>query len=251
MSTSTFNAAVDYFGLETSSSNALKVTGSNKNPSKQSTSGANCYGDPTVVDSWGESAAPSADYMVVAALTQAGMPKLGTVITVSGMTGPVVLGGVRISTRSGSAPTLSASGQMVQTGAATLREYTLPAFSLDVRHRAQDFLGLVSIKKGTNAADAIEDYGLESVDAEFPIEITLAQPKGVTMNYDLHGGMATCSYSMNWYASTAPTIELTAAAEALGATISTPVGDSAPEGGYVQYTWTVSFPFTGVEKTVS
>ena len=251
MANQTFNAGIDYFGLGTSSSDALKVTSSNENRSKQSTSGANLYGDAAVVDSWGETAAPSAEYTVVKALTQETFPDLGTVKTVDGIEKPVVLGGVTISTRSGSAPTVSATGQMVQTGATQLRKYALPTFSLTPRHRAQDFMGLCSIKNGTADADATEDYGLESVEAQFPIEFTLAQPKGDVVNYDLHGGMATCSYTMNWYAETAPTVSLTSAANALGATISAPVAKSCPEGGYTQYTWTVSFPMVGEEYTGS
>lgn len=251
MANATFNAAIDYFGLVSSSGSALRVTGSNENRSKQSTSGANLYGDAAVVDSWGETAAPSAEYQVVAALTQTTFPDLGTVKTVDGISGPVVLGGVSISTKTGSAPTVSASGQMVQTGATQLRKYDLPAFSLSPRHRAQDFMGLCSIKNGAADADPSEDYGLEDVSASFPIEFTLAQPKGEVVNYDLHGGMATCSYTMNWYAATAPTVSLTSAANTLGATISSPVGKSCPEGGYTQYTWTVSFPMVGEEVSGS
>lgn len=247
MANPTFNAGIDYFGLGASSTDALKVTSSNENRSKQSASGANLYGDAAVVDSWGETAAPSAEYAVVKALTQETFPALGTVKTVDGIEKPVVLGGVTVSTRSGGAPTVSASGQMVQTGAAQLRKYELPAFSLTPRHRAQDFMGLCAIKAGTADADAAEDYGLESVEAQFPIEFTLAQPKGEVVNYDLHGGMATCSYTMNWYAQAAPSVSLTAAATALGATISAPVAKSCPEGGYTQYTWTVSFPMIGEE----
>ena len=247
MANPTFNAGIDYFGLVDSSADALKVTSSSENRTKQSASGPNIYGDAAVVDSWGETAAPSAEYAVVKPLTQATFPDLGTVGTVDGIERPVVLGGVTISTRSGSAPTVSAYGQMVQTGAAQLRKYTLPGFSLTPRHRAQDFMGLCEIKNGSAAADAAEDYGLESVEAQFPIEFTLAQPKGEVVNYDLHGGMATCSYTMNWYAATSPSVSLTAAATALGATISSPVAKSCPEGGYTQYTWTVSFPMVGEE----
>ena len=264
MANATFNAGIDYFGLETATSNALKVTSSNENRSKQSTSGANTYGDAAKVDSWGETAAPSAEYQIIDTLTQAGLPDLGTVIAASdshisidydgdgtAVAVPVVLGGFSISTQNGSAPTATASGQTVQSGATQLRAYELPAFSVSPRHRAQDFLGLCTIKIGTSAADDTEDYGLESVSAEFPIEFTLAQPKGELKNYDLHGGMATCSFTMNWYASTAPTVALSTVATTLGATMSEPVAKSDPEGGYTQYTWTVSFPMIGEEHSSS
>lgn len=248
MANATFNAGIDYFGLESASSNALKVKSSAENRSKQSTSGANTAGDAVVVDSWGETAAPSAEYDVVAALDESTFPELGTVTNITGI-GPVVFGSLTISTQTGSAPTVSASGQMVQTGATQLREYPLPDMSLTPRHRAQDFLGFASIKKGNAAADPDADYGLSSVSATFPIVITTAMPKGDLKTYDLHGEMATCNYTMQWYAATAPTIELTAAATTLGATMSEPVAKSDPEGGYTQYTWTVAFPMVGSEHS--
>ena len=247
MANATFNAGIDYFGLETATSNALKVTESNENRSKQSASGANTYGDAAVVDSWGETAAPSASYLVVDEITSSSFPDLGEVIAAAIDSSPVVLGGISISTQNGSAPTVTASGQMVQSGATQLRAYELPSFSISPRHRAQDILGFASIKKGTSAADDTEDYGLESVNVEFPIEFTLAQPKGDLKNYDLHGGMATAAYTLNWYAATPPTIALSAAATAAGATISEPVAKSCPEGGYTQYTFTISLPMIGEE----
>ena len=247
MANATFNAHVDFFGLQAATSNALKIKSSNENRSKQSASGANLYGDAAVVDSYGETAAPSAEYDIVGALTQAVLPVLGSLNTPTELAKPVVLGSVTINTRTGEAPSLSASGQMVQTGAAQLRSYTLPAFSVSTRHRAQDFLGLCNIKKGSATADDVEDYGLASVSATFPIEFTLAQPQGEVVNYDLHGGMATCDFEMQWYASTAPTVELTSAATALGATITTPVTKGTPQNGYTTYTWQISFPMTGIE----
>src|SRR5574344_1828540 len=122
MANATFNAGIDYFGLETATTNALKVKSSAENRSKQSSSGANSYGDITVVDSFGDTAAPSAEYEVIAALASASFPVLGTCATVASLANPVVLGTVTINTSNGAAPTVSASGSMVQSGAATLRE---------------------------------------------------------------------------------------------------------------------------------
>ena len=270
MANPTFNAAIDYFGLMSGTSNAVKVTGSKENRSIQSTSGPNLYGDAAVVDSWGETAAPSSDYQIVADLANTlAAPKftLGTLIaagsssiSIGGSAVPVALGSVTIGTQMGQAPTLSASGQALHTGAAALRCYKLPAFTLTPRHRAQDFLSLCTIKKGSAAASPDTDYGLESVNATFPIEFTLAQPKGTLVNYDLHGGTVTVDYNMNWYASTAPTIVL-ASTVTLGLSgsstttvapaMSNPMAAEAPEGGYTQYTWQVSFPLIGYEAPAS
>ena len=273
MANQTFNAAIDYFALETGTSNALKVTTSNENRSKQSTSGANTYGDAAAVDSWGETAAPSSDYLVVAAVAHTlASPKitLGNLVAagssnikIDGTDAPVVVGSLSINTQTGSAPTVSVSGQAVQTGATALRSYCVPAFTLSPRHRAQDFLSLItSIKKGSGtltAADPGVDYGLESVNAQFPIEFTLAQPKGELKAYDLHGGMATVDFTMNWYASGEPTIAIastvtlrtssanTSNTSTVNTTVSNPVAKACPEGGYTQYTWQVSFPLIGYE----
>jgi hypothetical protein len=272
MSNATFNAGIDYFALETATTNALKVTSSNENRSKQSTSGANCYGDAAVVDSWGETAAPSSDYLVVAEVAHTlAAPKItlgdliaaaSSNISIGGTGAPVVIGSLSINTQTGSAPTVSVSGQAVQTGATALRTYTVSAFTLSPRHRAHDFLGLCTIKKGSGtltAADAGADYGLESVNAQFPIEFTLAQPKGELKAYDLHGGMATVDFTMNWYGSGEPTIVTaetvtlrTSSAESnntstVYTTVSNPVAKACPEGGYTQYTWQVSFPLIGYE----
>ena len=273
MSNQTFNAGIDYFALESGTSNALKVTASNENRSKQSTSGANTYGDAAAVDSWGETAAPSSDYLVVAAVAHTlASPKitLGNLVAagssnikIDGTDAPVVVGSLSINTQTGSAPTVSVSGQAVQTGATALRTYVPPAFSLSPRPRAQDFVSLItSIKKGSGtltAADPGVDYGLESVNAQFPIEFTLAQPKGELKAYDLHGGMATVDFTMNWYASGEPTIAIastvtlrtssanTSNTSTVNTTVSTPVAKACPEGGYTQYTWQVSFPLIGYE----
>ena len=237
----TYNAAIYYFGLGAATSNAMKLKSSAENRSIQSTSGAITYGDAAVVDTYGETCAPSAEYDVVDEVAHdpsaAGttLVTLGTVNAPTGIENPVVLGTLSISTQTGSAPSVSASGQMVQTGATQLRAYKLPACTL------------CSIKKGSAAASEIEDYGYSAVNANFPIQFTLAQPQGVTMNYDLHGDMATVDYTMNWYSATAPTIELTAAALALGATMASKGSRSDPDNGYTQYAWQVSFPLTGEE----
>ena len=84
----TFNSGIDYFGLESTTSNALKATSSNENRSKQSASGANSYGDAAVVDSWGETAAPSTEYLVVGAITAASFTLGGVTAAGNGMANP-------------------------------------------------------------------------------------------------------------------------------------------------------------------
>ena len=252
---------VDHFGLDTGDGSPLKITESNENRSMQSGGGQNTPGDTVVADAWGETAAPSCVYDVVKELAHDPAAPATTLITlgdliaaadsgitIGGTSVPVVRGSLSISTQMGRAPSVTVTGQAVQAGAKQLRRYKIPAFLLTSRHRAQDFLGLMSIKKGQAAVEEDGgDYGLSSVNANFPIAFTLAQPQGTLANYDLHGDMATADFTMNWYDDTEPTIELTAAANALGATMSTPKSKSVPRDGYVQYTWQVSFPMVGEE----
>lgn len=257
----TFNQAKDYFELVAAQSPKLKVKSSNENRSMQTASGQNTHGDTVVVDGYGETAAPSSEYEVIADMTAADLPVLGKVITaadsdisIGGTAHPVALGGISISTQTGSAPTLTANGQAIQVGGTQKRWYDLksifPNFSLSTRHRAQDFLGLCVIKKGTNAASPTEDYGLSSVNATFPVEFTLAQPQGVLLNYDLHGGTVTVDYTMNWYAATPPAVSLAGNVPA-NTTITNPEGRSDPENGYTQYTWQVSIPLVGSDTAPS
>lgn len=274
MANATFNSGVDHFGLQAGTSNALKVVSSNENRSKQSLSGPNSYDDPAVVDSWGETAEPSSEYEVVAQVAHTlASPKitLGSLISaansgvkVGGTAVPVVLGHLSIRTQVGSSPKVTATGKAVQTGASQLRAYVVPAFTLLPRHRAQDFMSLCTIKKGSGTltvADDKLDYGMESVNGDFPIVITLSQPKGETLGYDLHGEMITVDYTMNWYASGEPTIVLassvtlrtssanTSNTSTVTPTMSTPESAAHPEGGYTQYTWQVQIPFIGYEAS--
>lgn len=254
----TYNQAIDYFGLETTLSNSVKVTSSSENRSMQTSTGPNTYGDIVAVDAYGDTAAPQAEYQVIGDVDDKHLVDAGgSLKTVVGMTGPVVFGSLSFSTSNGSAPTMSASGQMVQQGAVRLRKYTPIAFKITARHRAQNCIGTwdgsnfvpaVIIKKGSAVASDITDYGLESVSGDLmPIELTTGMPKGVLRTYDIHGGTATISYSMNWYASVAPTIELSEAAQTAKMILSAPQTKSDPENGYTQYTWSISVPMFGSE----
>ena len=256
MSTATYNQAIDYFGIESATSDALKVVSSNQNRSTQTATGENTYGDSVAVDAYGDVSAPSAEYECVANLASSALASVlpGTILEAgNGITGNYGIGSITIATQTGSAPKVTIEGQEISADAETRRLYSIPTFTLTPRHRAQDFLGLCTIKKTVDTeADMGTDYGLESVTATFPVEYTLTQAKGDTLNYDLHGGMCTCAFTMNWYANaTAPGISLNTSASNFpaGATMTAPRTRSDPENGYTQYTWTVSWPFVGSEYT--
>lgn len=264
MANASHNAGIDYFGLGTATSNALKVTDSTENRSIQTASGANSYGDIKVVDAYGETATPSANYDVVADVDDSTFADIGgsLISAADGFDKPLVVGGLSFSTSSNTNPTMSCSGTMVQTGATRLRKYSPVCFKISPRHRAQNcictkvgttYTPIIEVKKGANAASEIDDFGWESVSGDImPIEITTCLPKGVLASYDLHGGTATINYTLNWYAQngstlTPPTIALTSAAVAAGFILSAPVAKNCPKDGYVQYTFSASLPMTGAE----
>lgn len=269
-SASTLRAHTDYFGLETTIGNTkIKCVGSAENPTIQTANGQNTFGDTVVVDAFGKTAAPSAEYEVIGAISGQDIT-LGALISTNTVLGtanlPVCLGSLSIATQTGSAPKITASGQALFAGATQLRAYKLPAFSLSPRHRAQDIFAnpLFTIKYNTdNAALPTFDYGMSSVNANFPIEFTTAMPQGTMLGYDLHGGTATVDVMFNWYRTdNPPEVAINTAAYAnsvipiqIGAneyfnaplTITNPVGRSDPEGGYTQYTFQISFPLVGAE----
>ena len=268
MATPTFNAHCDYFDLAGS---ALKCVTSNENQAAENASGQNTPGDTIVVDAYGATAAPSAEYEVVDDL--ASLPVLGDLILaetlaaktpvatieVDGTARPVVRGTLSISTQTGSAPRITMSGLAVMASAATARRnFKLPALAAAISPtgRAQDFLGLCTIKKGDSAASPILDYGLSAVNASFPINFTPAAPLGTLLNYDLTGGMATVDYTMNWYAATAPTIVAASTVtlpmdgsdtQTVPVVMTTPKSKTNPQNGYTQYTWQLSFPLIGFD----
>jgi hypothetical protein len=269
-STSTLRSKIDYFGLVTAiGATKVKCVASAENPTVQTTNGQNTYGDSVVVDAYGQTAAPSSEYEVIGAISSQAIT-LGTITSTNKVLGtanlPVCLGGISIATQTGSAPKITANGQALFTGATQLRSYILPAFNLSPRHRAQDIFAdpLVTIKYNTNtAALPTFDYGLSSVNANFPIEFTTALPQGQMLGYDLHGGAVTVDYTLNWYRTDhQPEIAINTAAYAnsvipikIGTntyfnapiTLTNPVGRSDPENGYTQYTFQVSFPLVGAE----
>jgi len=269
-STSTLRSKIDYFGLVTAiGSTKIKCVASGENPTAQQTTGSNTFGDTVVVDAYGQTAAPSSEYEVIGAISGQAIT-LGTITSTNKVLGtanlPVCLGGFSIATQTGSAPKITANGQALFTGAAALRTYKIPAISLTPRHRAQDIFAnpLVTIKyNGTNVALPTFDYGLSSVNANFPIEFTTSMPQGVMLGYDLHGGAATVDYTLNWYRTDyQPEIAINTAAYANSVipinvgtntyfnapiTMTNPAGRSDPENEYMQYTFQVSFPLVGSE----
>ena len=268
MSTPTFNAHCDYFDLE---GPALKCVSSNENQSAENSSGPNTPGDTIVVDAYGATAAPSAEYEVVDDLSS--LPVLGDLILaaalaaktpvatieVDGTARPVVRETLSISTQTGSAPRITVSGHAVMASAtAARRNFKRPALAAAIspRNRAQDFLGLCTIKKGDSAASPILDYGLSSVNGSFPINFIPAAPLGTLLNYDLSGGMATLDYAMNWYAATVPTIIAASTitlpmdgsdTQTVPVVMTTPKSKTNPQNGYTQYTWQLSFPLIGFD----
>ena len=275
-STSTLRAHIDYFDFmaainSSGQTDKIKCVASAENPSAQSASGQNTYGDPVVVDVFGQTAAPSSEYEVIGSISGKTIT-LGTLCALNAVLGtanlPVCLGSLSISTQTGSAPKITASGQALFTGASALRTYKLPAITLGPRHRAQDIFAapLFKIKYNTSTdATPTFDYGLSSVNANFPIEFTTAMPAGTMLGYDLHGGMATVDYSLNWYRTDYPPEIAINTTDFPGSVMpieigtdtyfdakmemTNPVGRSDPDGQYTQYTFQISFPLVGVELT--
>ena len=257
---STLREQRDYFGLETAiGATKIKCVASAENPTMQTANGPNSYGDPVVLDAFGKTATPSADYEVIDNITSQ-VVTLGTVNTANTVLGianlPVCLGGLSISTQTGSAPKITANGQALFTGAAQLRAYVLPVVTFGY-----------TIEDTYMVAQPVFDYGLSSVNANFPIEFTTAMPGGTMVGYDLHGGIATVDYTMNWYRTDSePVIALNTTAYPSNVitvlvgtgeyylsplVMTTPVARTDPDGGYTQYTFQISFPLVGVEATPS
>lgn len=241
MSSPTFNAGIDLFGLEAASSNKLKVKSSSENFTDSLAEAENGKGDVVAQDRYGEQAAPSADYDCVGAVTLSSL-KLGTVSTPSGMPVPVMLTNLTFTTSAANPVSVSASGVSIESGGSTLRQYALPSITLSPRHRAQDILNALTVKIGQNAATETQ---AEITNATFAFSVTptFAEPKGVRSASDCHGGKLEATYTVGCWVSTRPTFEA-----ASGYTMSVS-SKTDPENGYTTYTVTLSKPLTGADYT--
>ena len=245
MATPTFNAGKDYAGLETATTNAVAVKSSGENRSNQVTEGTNGKGDVAAQDVFGSTADPSTTYEVVKSFSGA-LPALGTVKTHDDFANPLMIVSYAFSFSAKNPGTLTATLKMIEPNGTTNRTYATGNVSFTARHRAQDILNALTIKKKsgeewTNVTDDTE-ADITAATATFSVDPTIGQPKGVTSSSDCSGGKVVAQFTVGcWIAGELDFV----AAE--GFTITAEKTRTDPENGYSEYTVTLSKGLTGTD----
>lgn len=140
-----FSAKIDWFSL---AGDSLAITGSSDGRSNQTAEAVDENGDVSARDIYGDKVAPSAEYILKAAMTA--LAALGTVtsVTYGSTTKKVMLTQITVTTTQSAIPTISASGVEVESGASTKRTYATGTIALACRSRAQDIISAIT---ATNA----------------------------------------------------------------------------------------------------
>ena len=195
--------------------------------------------DGTIVASnvYGEKISPSNEYQLSRDLSASdGYVQLGSVTEVDGTY--ICLGSFDIGTSAGSAPTISASGEQVES---TYDEhpcmYSLPAFGLSKKHHAQILFGAFVFNKTTvsNGNSVPTGVHLKSASYAASCSITKGEVEGNCLTHDVTEGKIECSVELIQTGSTIP--EITAGT---GWVVTSPLACSNPDADWPSWSATLT-----------
>lgn len=212
----------DYFSL---ADTALACVASNDGASASVAEAKDAEGAIVAHTVYGATKAPSCDYVLKAAWTKAANAlKLGAV---SGTTDKIMLASVTINTAAGSAPTVSASGEQVESTATTGCTFGIPAISLPKTHHAHILFSAFTLG-GTGCH-------LQSANYTASASVTKATKDGDCVASDIVEGKIEAQVTIVQTGSATPT--LTAGSDF---TVTSPLTCSNPDADYPTWTATLT-----------
>lgn len=213
-----FLAKTDYFGL---SGTALECTASNDGASASVAEAKGADGSIVAHEVYGETLAPSCDYLLKADWTSAaGAVKLGAVTAADGK--KIVLGNLAVNTAAGSAPTVAASGEQVEEGATEGCLYEVPAFSLPKTHHAHILFGAFTLS-GAGCHLTAANYTASA-------GVTKATKDGAVLAHDVGEGKIEAAVTIVQTGSAAPSLSV-----GEGWSITSPLAMTNPDADYPTY----------------
>lgn len=223
-----FIAKPDYFNLATSISSSLSLKSSSLNKSASVAEATDEKGDVVADTMFGERAAPSVVYEVIADLDLSDIT-LGAITTVDGK--PYALTSVNFNTAPAGVPEVQCSGEQVESGATTSNSTTIevPEITLKKWHDAQ-ILGAAFALTGTGCY-------LNGCNYSVKCDITFATVDGTIVAHDVQNGRIEVAVTIVQTGSTAPTV---AAAAANGWEVTSPLTTDNPDEDYPTWTCTVT-----------
>lgn len=214
----------DYYNLADSSSLLCVSTNDGATASVAEAHGDN--GEIVASTVYAETSAPSCDYILKANWTKAANAiGLGSVSTVSSK--KFALASITITTATGAAPTVSASGEQVESTATTGCVFSCPAISLPKTHHAHTLFSAFTLS-GSGCHLTGATYTLSA-------NISKATKDGECVAFDVSDGKITASVTIVQTGTAAPTLSAGTDWE-----ITSPLACSNPDANYPTFTGTLT-----------
>lgn len=234
-----FQAKTDYSGLASNSAvgSSLTIRDDAQNLSVENYSPQGQNGDIVAIEVYGEDEAPSNSFGVNADIeADDGDIELNAITVVS--TKNYALESFEITTGAGAAPTLSATSQLIESGATDAKQckYEVPAFTLSTKHHAQVLFSAFTLT-GTGCT-------LTACNATVGGTINKDKVEGVIIGSDINSGLVTVSGTVLQTGSTVPTL-----AAASGWKLTQPLNCTNPEAQYKSYAFELQLALVKTEPS--
>lgn len=218
-----FKTKSDYFGLGAVSGLELTSTSENKSKSTAEAKGEN--GFVVAVEPYGETSAPSCDLVVTnAGVTLSGIV-LGSITTIGD--GKFCLSSITVNTAAGAAPTISASGQKVESNATANCTCTIPSIAVSGLHHAQNFGAFTLTGNGAHITSSNLSVGGT---------ISTATKDGDVIAHDLTDSRMTVTATIQVSDSTYP---VPTVAPTSGWVVTSPLTETNPDADFPSYSVTL------------
>ena len=220
-----FIAKQDYFGIADEAT--VVCISSNDGKAAEVAEATNEIGNV-----YGVKLSPSNEYQLARSLDiNKGSFQLGGITTHGDVS--ICLGSMSIGTSAGSAPTISASGEQVESGASADCWFDIPAFRLEKCHHAQILFNAFTYNATSdNVGTGVH---LKSASYDASCSITKGEKEGVCLTHDVTEGKIECSVEFIQTGSTVP--EITAGS---GWVVTSPLACSNPDADWPTWNATLT-----------
>ena len=236
-----FQPKTDYSGLATNAAigSSLAIRDDSQNLSSETYAPQGQDGSIAAIEVYGEDESPTNSFGVKADIdADDGDIELNAITVVN--TKNYALESFEITTGAGAAPTLSATSQLIESGAtdAAQCKYEVPAFALSTKHHAQILFAAFALT-GTGCT-------LTACSAKVGGTINKDKVEGVIIGSDINSGLIVVSGTILQTGSTTPTLS-----PASGWKLTQPPNCTTPEAQYKSYAFELQMPLAKTEPSAS
>lgn len=213
-----FVAKSDYFGLATT---GLSCVSNADGKTASVAEGRDSEGTIVAWTVYGETSAPTNSYVV------GGSSNVSLSVTLGSVSNDMCLNNFQIDTSVGNPPTVTASGEQVETGATANCTYTIPSATVSPLHHAQILFSMFSVSG--------DGCHLQSANYTASATLTKATKDGVCVAHDVSEAKIEAQVTVLQTSSTAPTV-----AAGTGCVMTAPLACTNPDADYPTWTCTIT-----------